>query len=151
MVTEDDLQALLDQNPEDHQTRLVLADFLQDRDDPRADGYRALGVLVRKPCRLKEAKSDHPSDEWGWCSNGVISQEHYITWVQPCHKSAGLADDWVDTILGDIVPGSHPRYRYFATRRAAEDAAAVAWLQLPTERRTELLNGTKEPASAQGR
>ena len=49
MTTEDHFQAALDENPSDWQTRLVLADWLQDRDDPRADGYRVLGRLRRWP------------------------------------------------------------------------------------------------------
>ncbi len=45
MTTEDDLQAMLDADPTDWQTRLILADWLEDRGDERAAGYRALGML----------------------------------------------------------------------------------------------------------
>ena len=51
MTTEDDFQAALDADPENWQTRLVFADWLQERGDPRAEGYRALGVLRRRPFR----------------------------------------------------------------------------------------------------
>ncbi|MBN9120212.1 MAG: TIGR02996 domain-containing protein [Planctomycetes bacterium] len=34
MTSEDDFQAALDPDPDDHNTRLVLADRLQERDDP---------------------------------------------------------------------------------------------------------------------
>ena len=47
MTTEDDFQKRLDASPEDWQTRLVFADWLQDQGDPRAEGYRALGALRR--------------------------------------------------------------------------------------------------------
>ena len=43
MTTEDDFQAALDANPNDWQTRLVFADWLDERGDVRASGYRALG------------------------------------------------------------------------------------------------------------
>lgn len=43
MTTEDDFQRMLDENPGDHTTRLVFADWLDERGDPRAAGYRALG------------------------------------------------------------------------------------------------------------
>ena len=43
VTTEDDFQRALDKNPDDWQTRLVFADWLEERDDPRAEGYRALG------------------------------------------------------------------------------------------------------------
>ena len=37
MTTEDDFQQALDANPDDHHTRLVFADWLQERGDPRAE------------------------------------------------------------------------------------------------------------------
>ena len=49
MTTEDDFQVALDTNPGDWRTRLVFPDWLPERSDPRADGYRALGVLRRAP------------------------------------------------------------------------------------------------------
>ncbi len=38
MTTEEDFQAALDLHPDDWQTRLVFADWLQDRSDSPADG-----------------------------------------------------------------------------------------------------------------
>src|SRR5204863_136709 len=43
VTTEDDFQNALDADPADWQTRLVFADWLQERGDVRAEGYRALG------------------------------------------------------------------------------------------------------------
>src|SRR5262245_54586051 len=48
MTTEDDFQRTLDATPEDWQTRMVFADWLDERGDPRAAGYRALGKLTRR-------------------------------------------------------------------------------------------------------
>src|SRR4051812_46727360 len=42
VTTEEDFHALLEAHPDDHSTRLILADFLDDRGDPRGPGYRAL-------------------------------------------------------------------------------------------------------------
>jgi len=42
---EDALQAMLDADPSDWATRLVLADLLEERGDARAAGYRRLGEL----------------------------------------------------------------------------------------------------------
>ena len=56
MTTEEDFQKALDANPDDWQTRLVFADWLQDRDDPRADGYRALAVLRVAPYAEESGK-----------------------------------------------------------------------------------------------
>ena len=36
-------------HPQDRTARLVFADWLQERDDPRAEGYRALGLRRRIP------------------------------------------------------------------------------------------------------
>jgi uncharacterized protein (TIGR02996 family) len=44
VTTEDDFQKALDKRPDDWQTRLVFADFLEERGDPRAAGYRILGL-----------------------------------------------------------------------------------------------------------
>jgi uncharacterized protein (TIGR02996 family) len=44
MTTEDDFQRDLDDDPSDHHTRTVLADWLEERGDERAEGYRALGL-----------------------------------------------------------------------------------------------------------
>src|SRR5215510_9578888 len=68
MTTEDDFQAALDKNPEDWQTRLVFADWLEERGDVRAEGYRALGLLHRVPVGAVRP------DQWcdpGYCSIGA--------------------------------------------------------------------------------
>ena len=43
VTTGDDFQRRLDEHPDDFQTRPVFADWLEERGDPRAEGYRALG------------------------------------------------------------------------------------------------------------
>ena len=54
MTSEEDFQKALDDNPHDHHTRLVLADFLQDRDDPRAEDAAALAFSNLPPERRVE-------------------------------------------------------------------------------------------------
>jgi uncharacterized protein (TIGR02996 family) len=51
MDDEEAFQAALDANPDDHTTRLVFADWLQERDDPRAAGYREMGRIGFSPLR----------------------------------------------------------------------------------------------------
>ena len=52
MTTEDDFQTALDANPEDWQTRLVFADWLEDNGDPqRAD-------FIRTQCRAAALDED---------------------------------------------------------------------------------------------
>jgi uncharacterized protein (TIGR02996 family) len=52
MTTEVDWWALLDKNPLDHQTRAVFADWLQDRDDKRAEGLRWMAEKESASCKL---------------------------------------------------------------------------------------------------
>lgn len=124
MTTEDDFQAALDAHPDDWQTRLVFADWLQERGDPRAEGYRALGALRRR---------------------GLPDLE-YACWFDAHEQRGGddkasdLPRDWFRLIEGgnrDLYVSSAAA---FPTRRAADDAAARAFGQLPPSRRTELLN-----------
>ena len=114
--TEDDFQAALDANCDDRHTRLVLADWLQDREDPRADGYRALGRNEMHPMCL--------SGLWGYLRGSLRlpgAQWMPYDWYEFCRRP-GQIDEFVKT------------------RREAEDAAAIAFFQLPVERRAELLS-----------
>jgi uncharacterized protein (TIGR02996 family) len=128
MTTEDDFQAALDADPTDWQTRLVLADWLDERGDPRAEGYRALGLLRKRPRMewyehgVKRAKMRH----WVW--------RKFLT-------SATIPDLNYDCLNGDwrdLIPDINEINSY-RTRREAEDAAARAFAKLPAARRTELL------------
>ena len=130
MTTEEDFQHALDVRPCDWQTRVVFADWLQDRDDPRAEGYRAMGALGRVPNITP-------------CGSAAYYQDH----ADPRRASRyDLPADWIaafppasadDPIADD---GSLP-WRCRHTRRAAEDDAARAFAALPADRRDELLAG----------
>lgn len=121
MITENDFQATLDVNPEDHHTRLVFADWLEEQCDPRADGYRALGAKGHRPANWQGF--------WGWMNESLFPEYRE---EQPV--GSVLPDDWYAEL---------PRGGQFAvehdTRRQAEDAAAIAFAKLPLERRAELL------------
>src|SRR3954452_8555626 len=92
MTTEDDFQAALDTHPDDWQTRLVFADWLQERGDPRADGYRALGLLRRCPHHYT---GDSPPS-WGFDRAGVFPQDD---------EEITLPPDWFEAI--DRIEGSY--------------------------------------------
>lgn len=123
MTTEDDFHAALDAEPKNWHARLVFADFLQELGDARAEGYRAMGVRRRTPV----IGYDKVQLRWWDASSG-----------NPPKGSDDLPRDWLDLIAG----GQRSEigiYVMFPTRRAAEDAAARAFAQLPPERRAELL------------
>jgi uncharacterized protein (TIGR02996 family) len=135
MTTEDDFQAALDANPEDWQTRLVFADWLQERADPRAEGYRALGV-----------QRVWPWHGW-WIGKGnrdlLLHIEHseaeFAVSVVPCDWFAELRDGREQKDHG------HEFYwRKYTTRRQADDDAARAFAQLPAARRAELITEPTE-------
>lgn len=137
MTTEDDFQAKLDADPEDWQTRLVLADWLEERGDPRAEGYRALGIWKRCPRRIVVRRQTR----WHFNFNSDRNWLGYITGTILCdgytQGAHCLCESWIKKVV-------HP-YRFAEdfhrpTRRAAEDAAALAFARLPAARRAELLN-----------
>ena len=122
MTTEDDFHALLDANPEDWMTRLIFADFLEERGDERAEGYRALGMWKVYPER-------HDKTELFFCY-----------WKQFGGEST-LSEDWFLLITpsrGNPSPDSYMRSR--STRQELEDAAALAFASLPPSRKAELLS-----------
>jgi uncharacterized protein (TIGR02996 family) len=127
MTTEDDFQRALDASPDDWQTRLVFADFLEERGDPRAEGYRALGVNRRRP--------------WPeFLTRFTFNSGHPYAGACDAGSPGTLPNDWYRTADPDWTrSGVGPFHK--VERREAEDAAALAFAKLPAERRAELLAG----------
>ena len=117
-------QAALDENPADHTTRLVFADWLQERGDPRAEGYRALATLRKVPGIWAEFGYD---GYWFWLYGENIET---------------LPADWWNRFREkySLVSALRP------SRRECEDWAARAFSELPATRRAELLNSTPTTA-----
>lgn len=125
MNDEDAFQAHLDAHPDDHTARLVFADLLEERGDPRAEGIRALGVL----CLIPERDGRHHD----WHCNPRRSQ--FVRQMPP---------DWILLIPGSrrvLYAGASTRdsRKGPKSRRTVEDAAALAFARLPDARRAELL------------
>ena len=108
-------QAALDAVPDDHTTRLVFADWLQERGDPRAEGYRMLGRLGVFP----QCHGD--GDWWYWYR---LHHDHSL----PCAEWWKTYRELLNCSIYALVP-----------RRQAEDTAARAFAKLPRERRAESL------------
>ncbi len=143
MTTEDDFQAALDAHPEDWQTRLVFADWLQERGDVRAEGYRALGVLRRSPIKWGKNKwcySWLTDDNWRdskACTVPIVFGSDFTYYP----KSYTLNREWVSRFATPVgESGWAPPDR--DTRRAAEDEAARAFADIPDAGRAELLSLT---------
>lgn len=134
MNSEADFQRMLDANPEDWQTRLVLADWLQDRGDPRADGYRALGALRRYPERVNTLERG-----WVW---RISPYNRMAVVMDEFRAEHSVPTDWFDHALQH---GGDSRRVYSWLQRkgraALENELAASFALLPEERRSELLAG----------
>ncbi|MBM3982184.1 MAG: TIGR02996 domain-containing protein [Planctomycetes bacterium] len=126
MTSEADFQRALDANPDDWQTRLVFADWLDERNDPRADGYRALGVQELRPFCVRDC--------YWWTAEG--DGFPYYNHLPP---------DWFRLVAG-YEHRSEGRWRWPDSstqdrdnRAQIEDAAARAFHALPAKRRAALL------------
>lgn len=134
MTTEDDFHAALDKRPADWQTRLVFADWLQDRDDPRAEGYRALGHLRVYPVLIQmERNSAREPGEWyfifGNLANGL---------AQPRWSLCLVPEAWFKKLTKAHERNRNTYWKYYDDRRAADDDAARAFAKLPAKRRAEV-------------
>ena len=147
MTTEDHFHALLDADPADHLTRLVLADWLadhdryadEDRQRALAEGYTALKVNGR----------DCTTDRQG--TFGIDPTFRCPYWNRagddvPC----SLPDDWfklleVDGKTRTCAPAW--MIRTDATVAELNEAAALAFTKLPPHRRQELLAPKEETAN----
>ena len=138
MTTEDDFQSALDANPQDWQTRLVLADWLEERGDPRGPGYRALALRRWQPYQ--------PVGSGGYWTVGDYSADDQI-------DLSDLPKDWfrhvwTATPRNERTQASQGKWIALDTRREIEDAAALAFAKLSAKRQQALLTPkqAEEPA-----
>jgi uncharacterized protein (TIGR02996 family) len=134
MTTEDDFHAILDANPDDHHTRLVFADWLQEQGDPRAEGYRALGQLRLRP-------QDHGYvAQWGRTSNKEARRRDSLL-----HPKWWEATGAINPSTEGIGANVKHWWTNHDTRRHAEDAAAIAFSKLPPKLKKSILPKTESP------
>jgi uncharacterized protein (TIGR02996 family) len=123
---------LLDQDINDNLTRTIYADWLQDRNDIRADGYRELGTKVYKPL-LKTLHSRNrlllfanrrniqpltDTQVWVW------KKYLYGSYTQRYEHHELPENLW--NLLINYTCKNHNSV-YYGSRQAAEDAFAVAF------------------------
>jgi hypothetical protein len=140
MTTLDDFKRLLNANPENTDTLLILADWLDDGNGLYGAGYRAMGVLRLYPYHFSATKAQC----WGFINaDGRLHNSQ-----MPCNQ---LPVDWFDRIeeTRHVIPSSyytHPRHNWHTP--VGNDrygpfllfkAAAKAFCKLPVERQQELL------------
>jgi uncharacterized protein (TIGR02996 family) len=128
MTTEDDFQRALDADPNDWQTRLVFADWLDERADERAAYFRLAGQRQWRPA--PDATSGYTRDSLQL--SGVVGDRLW-RFYNAVHVQKEPYSLPFDIGYGNWLHN---------TRREAEDAAALAFARLPPERRAELITGT---------
>lgn len=127
MTTEDDFHRLLDADPSDWQTRLIFADWLEERGDPRAEGYRVMGRLRLQPQVGCNPSSPNFFGLWYWRSTDTGRSFKGV--LRTC---------WWNKIPKNEVDGRyHVAYR---SRRESEDAAALAFAELDASRKQIVLS-----------
>jgi len=144
MTTEDDFQRQLDENAANCQLRLIFADWLQDHDDPRADGYRAMGKLELYPVAIRMGIphqdqvpwTRYPKDgewdgDWRWLIGSDGNDGLARTWFNEHAPGALIPYPWFER-----VP-KHPTghydsawWRFSRDRHEMENRIAMAFIQL---------------------
>lgn len=126
-------QRMLDENPDDHLTRMVLADYLDEQGDPRGPGYRALGRMKKTP-DFPGSRNSVPTYRPAWFWNERMSKQ--------LGEGTDLPDDWWNqfyTIATTSEETGHRGGPRVDSRAHLEDMAARAFALLPPERQAELL------------
>jgi uncharacterized protein (TIGR02996 family) len=111
---EEPFHAALDAKPDDSTLRLVFADWLEERGDPRAQGYRALGLLGKWP--------ENYGDEWDYW--GLAHDD-------PAHN---LGAWWVRGMAYQEGYYGRPH----GGRQREDDYAALKWSKLTTDQQAEI-------------
>lgn len=118
----------LQQYPDDTLTKLVFADWLQDRGDVRSEAVRVLVANEYRP-------TQYEGWYWGTDSNNLYGKG---TIGYPDGRNDLLPDDWFRLLpLGTFR--FSPMWKHYPTRLEAVQVAVEAFTQLPEWRRTELL------------
>jgi uncharacterized protein (TIGR02996 family) len=140
VTTEDDFQRALDAHPEDWQTRLVFADWLDERGDSRAAGVRAMVAIGRHavPCQRPPDQKGNPGPIQFIFGKPQVDtgrfKNPYLLGIIPA--------DWFVRLKGHL-PRTVIYWKHYHTRREADDAAAHAFARLSAKRQAKLL---KRPA-----
>lgn len=128
MLTENDWQQTLDvcEPAERSALLLVFADWLEERGDERAAGYREMGRQGLCP--------DPHFNETGWLDNDGLKCV-WEWWTPEAHveeRCCRLPHVWFGAIQSKWVyaPGTQASSKDFAIRREADDAAAIAFHKL---------------------
>ena len=117
-------RACINEKPHDYSVYLVFADWLQERDDPRAHVYRLIGSFRVSPY-------SSPDNGWIWFS----FERRILYGTYRIHPYSDLPDPWFNRlapVAGVLAyPSSSSSYevRYTGVLKAVDDAV-TAYLSL---------------------
>lgn len=128
----------LETHPEDSTCRLVFADWLQERGDPRAEGLRVLGRLGKRARRWQDATASPEFFEgatgyWIWLSRD--ENEDATSYSDTLGRPWWLK--FSERLSCSYSMEGHqrnPKYWHIPFAEC-ESAAALAWLDLKQEQR----------------
>lgn len=147
MHTEADFQDALDLDVTDWQLRLVFSDWLEERDDSRAAGYRALGQTRKWPLRIvmNEDLANARHDVFWILGRQDNVNTESINWMLT-YGACLLPTLWYKKIpiceynkQRGVICTDYQYWHYEVSRKAAEDAAASAFLLLSPDHQHQLL------------
>lgn len=136
MTDEEAFHAALDADPTASLTRRAFADWLEERDDPRAAGYRALGVLGVNPTRSSNRKY------FAFTKESNPAYQHDGT-----YSNHVVPDCWYELLAENELENWESEFwKYRMNRRRAEDDAALAFARLTPEQQAAILSAAEVPA-----
>jgi hypothetical protein len=138
MTTEDDFQAMFDEFRFNTDNYGIFADWLRDRDDSRADGYAAMGLLRRSPRPVAHVLGYDFAFEW-------YDAAYQFSQTDP---ESDLSTAWFEKLQGGTLneESDQPPHRTYATAREAREDAARAWLLLTADEQAAILAKATVPA-----
>lgn len=144
--------------PDDFTLRGIYADLLDDRGDPRAAGFRAIGMIRSSPCAYTVDKDDI-TKVVSWEVAGPGEPEKAGVWFAsapteyPISQVFDLPMDWLLLLeltdpesTVEVPNGITQETRWtldYPSTLFAEDHAALTFFKLPTERQEQLLRGER--------
>lgn len=147
--TEDAINAALDENPADQVARSMLADYYEEQNDPRAEGYKVLAHFDRAPYRPYDRPDDQAYYNFlSWTDNNFPTLNVRGKAVDKIDRSA-LPIEWVlaDERNEQAIYDESRWTRDFVTRRECEDFVARLWLLLDKETQDRIKTEWKVPES----
>ena len=119
-------QAALDKDPADKNARLAFADWLRDRDDPRAAGHQWMAESGMRMWSFAMGSTAGVHDHWCWGKITGTTKQNKKTFARSLLRDALF----LAVRKRSVNEGRSEWWTFFPSRREAEDALALAYLEV---------------------